>query len=428
MTTNPERQHLIATHLRYVAANSPYYQKLWQGIYTRVDTPITALPVLDLDSYWAANHPDDNQVLTATHLDGPVFKSGGTTGNPKFSFFSNEDWLQMCEAFGAGMRRGGLRPGERIANLFYGGQLYASFLFIGRAIECAGGGVQYPLSGSAPLSEIVKTLQQFRVETLAGVPTTLFSLLPEVAAAPEGTIKLKRFLYGGEAMFPDQIAALRRVIPGCIVQSVGIAGVDYGELGWSEAGAEPGVHRCFDESTVVEILDDEGRPIQEPGEAGELVITNFRRRLMPIVRYPVGDRGAWIDQPGSPSRRFRVLGRSNSCARMGPVSLYADDVQQVLQQITEHTVINFQLVVDHFEQRDRCTLRIAVADPQGVQDGIGERMLRELARERPMISDAVQKGIIHPLAIEWVGPQALTTNARTGKTLRVVDRRMESHT
>src|SRR5690606_4824271 len=123
-----------------------------------------------------------------------------------------------------------------------------------------------------------------------------------------------------------------------------------------------------------------------------------------------------------------VLGRSNSCARMGPVSLYADDVQQVLQQITEHTVINFQLVVDHFEQRDRCTLRIAVADPQGVQDGIGERMLRELERERPMISDAVQKGIIHPLAIEWVGPQALTTNARTGKTLRVVDRRMESHT
>ncbi len=426
MTTLLERQHRLADHLRFVAENSPYYRKLWQGAYGGESTPLTALPVVDLESYWSANTPHENQVLTSEHLNGPVFKSGGTTGNPKFSFYSNDDWRLLCEAFGEAFRRGGLQAGERVANLFYGGQLYASFLFFGRAVECAGVGVQYPLSGSAPVPEIIKTLQQFRIETVAGLPTTLINLLPHLAELPAGAVKLKRFLYGGEAIFPDQIDALHRFFPDCAVQSVGIAGVDYGEMGWSESNAEPGVHRCFDDSTVVEILDDEGLPVEEPGESGELVITNFRRRLMPVVRYPVGDRGVWLDEPGSPSRRFRVLGRSSSCARIGPVSLYVDDVQQVLRQFPEHTVVNFQLVVDHFEQRDRCTVRLAVANPEAVPPGTGLNLMRALELERPMISELVEKGVIHPLVIEWVLPHELVVNTRTGKTLRVLDRRVES--
>ncbi len=421
------RSAALAAHLRFVAKHSPYYRALWKDAIGQADTPLTALPVTELDSYWSANTPADNQVLTSTHLAGPVFKSGGTTGNPKFSFFSNEDWLQLCDAFGAGMRRGGLAPGDRVANLFYGGQLYASFLFIGRAIEQAGCGIQYPLSGSAPVPEIIKTLQQFQIDTLAGVPTSLLALLPELADAQPGSIKLRRFLYGGEAMFPDQIEALRRVLSACEVQSVGIAGVDYGELGWSEAGTELGVHRVYDDSTVLEILDENGNPQEQPGASGELFLTNFRRRLMPVIRYPVGDRGAWIDPPGTPARRFRVLGRSNSCARIGPVSLYVEDIQNVLKQAgSAPDFINFQLRIDHLQQRDRCTLRIAVAQPGQVPCGLDERIRAALAVVRPMFAEMADKGIIHPLTLEWVLPDQMAINSRTGKTMRVVDSRMDA--
>lgn len=418
----------LTAHLRFVADHSPYYRRLWNdAMANRAGTPLTALPLTELDTYWAANTPTDNQVLTGPQLEGPVFKSGGTTGNPKFSFFSNQDWLQLCDAFGKGMRRGGLKPGERVANMFYGGQLYASFLFIGRAVEQAGVGIQYPLSGSAPASEIIKTLQQFEIDTLAGVPTSLLTLLPEFAATQPGSIRLRRFLYGGEAMFPDQIEALHRVLPGCAVQSVGIAGVDYGELGWSEAGSEPGVHRSFDDSTVLEILDDQGRPIDEPGVSGEIYVSNFRRRLMPVIRYPVGDRGTWIDPPGTAARRFRVLGRSNNCARIGPVSLYVEDIRTVLGSISKTPdFINFQLVVDHVQQRDRCTLRIAVAEPDQVPATLSDAIRNALAEQRPMLAELAGKGVIHPLEVEWLRPDALTINPRTGKMLRVVDIRMEA--
>lgn len=421
------RSTALTAHLKFIAEHSPYYGALWKGVMGQSVTPLTALPVTDLDSYWSANTPTNNQVLTGPHLAGPVFKSGGTTGNPKFSFFSNEDWLQLCDAFGSGMRRGGLVNGERVANLFYGGQLYASFLFIGRAIEQAGYGIQYPLSGSAPVPEIIKTLQQFQIDTLAGVPTSLLALLPELAAAEAGSIKLRRFLYGGEAMFPDQITALHRVLPACEVQSVGIAGVDYGELGWSEAGSELGVHRVYDDSTVLEILDENGDPIEQPGISGELILSNFRRRLMPVIRYPVGDRGVWIDPPGTPGRRFRVLGRSNNCARIGPVSLYIEDIQNVLTQVgTTRDFINFQLQIDHFQQRDRCTLRIAVALPDQIPASLSETIRGALALERPMFEELVCKEIIHPLAVEWVTPNDLAINPRTGKMLRVVDIRMDA--
>lgn len=418
----------LAPHLRFVAAHSPYYRALWGDAPARTtDTPLAALPLTDLDSYWHANTPLDSQVLTAAQADGPVFKSGGTTGNPKFSFFSNQDWQRFCADFGAGMRRGGLAPGERVANLFYGGQLYASFLFIGRAIEEAGCGIQYPLAGFAPAEEILKTLKQFRIGTLAGVPTSLLALLPELAATEPGSIRLTRFLYGGEAMFADQIEALHRVMPQCIVQSVGIAGVDYGELGWSEAGSEPGVHRCFDDSTVLEILDEQGQTVQEAGISGELVISNFRRRLMPVVRYPVGDRGLWVDPPGTPGRRFRVLGRSNNCARIGPVSLYVEDIQSILKRVSVgQDVISFQIQIDHSEQRDRCTVRVAVTHPDAIPAQAGDALRRALTEERPMFTELVDKGIIHPLAVEWVTPGTMTTNPRTGKTLRVIDRRLEA--
>ena len=418
----------LAAHLRFVAAHSPHYRKHWGPIVGKTaDTPLSALPPTDLETYWHSNTPLDSQVLTAPHADGPVFKSGGTTGNPKFSFFSNEDWRTFCTVFGAGMRRGGLQSGERVANLFYGGQLYASFLLIGRAVEEAGGGVQYPLSGAAPADEVIKTLKQFRIGTLAGVPTSLMSLLPALAQAEAGTIHLTRFLYGGEAMFPDQVDALRQVLPGCTVQSIGIAGVDYGEMGWSQPGGEHGVHHCFDESTVLEILDEAGRPLDEPGVSGELLITNFRRRLMPVIRYPVGDRGMWIDPPGTPARRFRVLGRSNNCARVGPVSLYVEDIQNILSQVSAgQAFIGFQMQIDHAAQRDRCTLRIAVSRPQEVASSLTDAICRALAKERPMYSELVDQGVIHPLAVEWVTPNQMASNPRTGKTPRVLDRRLPS--
>lgn len=420
-----DHQSALNEHLTFVREHSAYYREAWAKVWKDGDPPppLTMLPVTDHGSFWEANTPLDNRVLTGPHKDGVVFKSGGTTGNPKFSYFSNADWANFCRVFGKGMQRGGLRAGERVANIFYGGQLYASLLFVGRSIEESGVGVCFPIAGMASPEEILTVLKEFAIDTVAGVPTSIMNLVP-LLAAERDALSVTRFLYGGEAMYPDQVAALQRALPGCCVQSVGIAGVDYGEMGWVDDSCEPGVHRSYDESTVLELLDDDHQPIHDPDMDGALHITNFQRRLMPIIRYPVGDRAVWMDPPGTPMRRFRVLGRTDTGARIGPMTLYTEDLQRVLTAAARETdFIAFQLIIDHVDQRDRGTVRVAVADPSALPAGVTDAVMAKLYEERPMYPDAIEKGIVHPPVIEWVTPDGMLTNPRTGKLMRVLDRR-----
>jgi phenylacetate-CoA ligase len=91
--------------------HSPYYKNLYKDVGTFTD--LSQLPILDSAAFWKANTIKDNQVLTGPQTSGIVFKSGGTTGSPKFSFFSLEEWELFTHAFGEGMRKGGLKPGEK---------------------------------------------------------------------------------------------------------------------------------------------------------------------------------------------------------------------------------------------------------------------------------------------------------------------------
>ena len=423
-----EQGDLLKAHLVFVYENSPFYHDLWQSSWLPSGPPrLHDLPLVDSKAYWEANRIEQNRLLTAPLAGAKVFKSGGTTGSPKFSYFSNADWKNFCTMFGEALRLGGMRADERVANLFYGGQLYASLLFISRSMEESGLGVGFPISGSASTEEVIRTLQEFKIDTIAGVPTTMMSLLPELAKLDPSTLAIKRFIFGGENMYPDQIKSLQQVLPGCEVRSIGIAGVDYGEMGFVDDSCEAGVHRTLEQTTVLELIDEAGLPIEEIGVEGKLYITNFQRKLMPIVRYPVGDKAMWLDPPGEAGRRFKLLGRSEEAARVGPMTLYLDDIHQIVHKVVgAHNPIAFQLIIQHFDEKDQACLRIAVAEPSQLPSGLTDLLVETLIQQRKLYVDLLAKAVIHPYVIEWVRPDALITNPRTGKLLRVVDQRFKA--
>ena len=51
------------------------------------------------------------------------------------------------------------------------------------------------------------------------------------------------------------------------------------------------------------------------------------------------------------------------------------------------------------------------------------RIRKAFEDERPMFRDSAQSGIIHGLAVQWVSPEELIVNSRTGKLKRVIDER-----
>lgn len=399
---------------------SPFYRNLYKDIGSFTD--ISHLPVLDSADFWKANTIKNNRVLTGPHVNGIVFKSGGTTGNPKFSFFSLEEWELFTYAFGEGMRKGGLEPGEKIANMFYAGDLYASFMFISKSIEKSNSDVvHFPLSGGADFNHIVETINSFEITTWAGVPTSMMKL--SEYAQENKLHPPQKILFGGESMYEDQINFIKSVFPYVHIQSIGYASVDGGLLGYLDESCSIQEHRVFSDYTIMEILDEDTLDvIHEPGRAGKMFLTNLTRTLMPIIRYPVGDKAMWIDDVSvAYQRKFKILGRSEEGARVGPATVYYEDVNQLLN--TFHDIIHikgFQLRLVHFEAKDQLIIRIASAKPS---PNIIAQITAYIYQERELIKKLVAEKLIHPILVEFVPMSDLDTNTRTGKLKRIIDAR-----
>ncbi|MER6522162.1 phenylacetate--CoA ligase family protein [Streptomyces sp. NPDC001553] len=410
--------------VRFARDCSPFYADLYADLPPEVNS-LTDLPVVDQNAFWAANTLHDNRVLTAPLAEAVVYKTGGTTGTPRFSCYTREEWSEFVTAFGAGLVDAGLRPGHRVADLFYAGELYASFLFVLDSLAHAPvSNVRLPIGGGAPLESTVSALQDFGAHVVAGTPTTLCRLAEHLTSTGRRLPQVELLFFGGEALFSDQRRLLAVAFPNAEPRSLGYASVDGGLLGRPVAGPDTRTHRPFTPHTVVEILDETtGEPIREAGRPGRVVVTQLFRSLMPVIRYPAGDRAEWTDTEGG---AFRVLGRAEEGVRVGPVSLYWDDATNAVAEAdTGGLVTGTQLVVRRWEGRDGLILRLATApehDP-GTLEVLAKAVVEGLNTARPLYPDSVAAGFVHPLGVECTRHRDLVVNSRSGKLVRVLDER-----
>ncbi|MFE3866423.1 phenylacetate--CoA ligase family protein [Streptomyces goshikiensis] len=410
--------------VRFARDHSPFYADIYAGLPLDVDR-LSDLPVVDQNAFWAANTLRDNRVLTAPLSEAVVFKTGGTTGTPRFSCYTREEWREFVTAFGHGLVDAGLRAGHRVADLFYAGELYASFVFVLDSLAHAPvANVRLPIGGAAPMEPTVVALRDFTADVVAGTPTTLCRLAEHLVSTGDQLPQVELLLFGGEALFADQRRLLAAAFPRAVYRSLGYASVDAGLLGRPVSTQDPRTHRPFDPHTVVEILDETtNEPIREAGRPGRVVVTQLYRRLMPIIRYPAGDRAEWT---GSEGGSFRILGRTDEGVRVGPVSLYwKDATNAVAEADTEDLVTGMQLVVRRWEGRDGLVLRLATATCHAPSclALLAEKIITELNATRPFYPHSATMGFVHPLLVEWTSHRDLVVNTRSGKLVRVLDER-----
>jgi len=416
--------------LKTIIANakslSPFYKNLYKEINSIGNLILADLPLIEQKSFWEANKIKDNQLLTGDLSDGIVFKSGGTTGDPKFSAYTKMEWETMTGTFGTHFGENGLNNGDRVANLFYVGQLYASFIFLSDTIErCPVDVTIFPISGSAPPEFILNTLKDFDINVVLCVPTTIMTLADYVSANKIEGIHLEKIYFGGETMYEDQRQHLKEVFPGVEIRSVGYASVDAGLLGFADDTCDYNEHRQFDNHHIIEIIDEQsGKPIIKPNIKGKIYSTNLSRLLMPIIRYPVGDNGFWVEDEGSKNRKFKILGRSEEGARIGPITFYMEDLLHILKKFeSEFSYSNTQMIINHYDHKDGLTIKIAVQEKPEKTDDITDRLIKAIYKERHMFEEEIAKNKIHPIKIEWCHSDELEINTRTGKLLQIIDKR-----
>jgi phenylacetate-coenzyme A ligase PaaK-like adenylate-forming protein len=405
----------------FARRNSPFYAELYRDLPDDVKS-LTDVPVIDQAAFWAANQWDDNRLLTGPLTDAGVYTSGGTTGAPKVSPWTRTEHFDSTSACGAGMVTAGLKPGQRVANLFFAGGLYGSFLYIEASLHNAPvENVRLPVGGHIDNAEIAELVANLGVNVLAGLPMKLAGVAEAVIEAGTRADTVELLLFAGDLLFDDVRPVLTNAFPHAKVSSLGYSTGDAGLVGTPVPGNDVRVHEPVADRTIVEILDvASDEPITEPGVRGRIVVTNLFRTLLPIIRYPVGDLAEWVDDE---CRRFRLVGRNHEGARVAYVAMpYADVHTALMAADPDHVMTGMQLIERRWDGKDGLILRLASTRGKPSAE-LDRHLLDAVYRSRPLYQATVDEGHVHPIEIEWVRTDGLATNARTGKVIQVLDER-----
>lgn len=342
-----------------------------------------------------------------------------------------------------------------MANLFYAGDLYGSFLlhilsvFHMPLLPGLHGSIQLPIAGHVSIASMAGYMVELDATVVLGTVTTMCKIAEhllqtdattgaraQAAAAANIAKHVRLLLFAGEPLFDDQMLVLRAAFPHAEVRSLVYGSMDSGAIGLPPTGldgsflpsspdfVDPRLHVANRENgLVLEIITADGRVTAEAGEVGSLVVTNLRRRLQPVVRYPSGDLGCWVDYK---SGLFRLLGRDRTALRIGPVSLDFVHLRQVVGSTLgpDRPIAALQARVSRRDAKDLLTVLVAYKPAGQAQESrLAAEVAAALDEARPMFREHVEAGLINPLAVEFVTTGALAVNERTGKIADVLDMR-----
>lgn len=230
--------------------------------------------------------------------------ASGTTSEPKLSLYSGSELNSVGRQLAHGMELSGVEQGDRIANLFYAGELYGSFLLHVLSISNLPA-VQIPIAGHVSVESMIHYVLEFSATAVLGTVTTMCKIAEQLQKDKKCAPSVRTLLFSGEAMYPDQIGILKLGFPNATPRSFVYGTIDSGVIGLPTEDTDQRVHKVNRPFIHMEIVSDDGEVIEKSGVAGKVIVTNLERRLLPVVRYPCGDRAMWIDYG---EKKFRLLG------------------------------------------------------------------------------------------------------------------------
>ena len=354
------------------------------------------------------------------------FRSGGSSGAPKLSAFTWDDYHEHMRSGAEGLIAAGFVPGtDRAMNLFFGGQLYGGFLSFFSALETLKA-VQYPMAAQDDHAMVARSVVEHRADTLFGMPNYLLRVFAEGADVLREYRGVRKVFFGGEHFPERQQAWLREEFGVELIRSAAYGSVDAGPLGYQCPDAPARVHHLFSGLQTLEILAmDEDRPAPA-GEAGRLVFTGHTRRGQRLDRYEIGDLGRWVDGDcpcGRRTPRFELLGRFGDIFRSGSHFLNYRRFVSVAEEAFGHRGA-LQVLLDEDDNGESLTVRL---------EQCGGALPEAAAAARMFLADyvelaaAVLRDRLVTLQVEQAPAEAFERTPGSGKLLAVVDRRIRNN-
>jgi phenylacetate-coenzyme A ligase PaaK-like adenylate-forming protein len=271
---------------------------------------------------------------------------------------------------------------------------------------------------------MVKYLCTFQPNTLFGLPSTLTSLL-NYCLENKVNLHIEKIFYAGEHMPPAMVDHFQKHWGVTGVHSAGYASADAGIIGYQCACQSGGEHHVFSDLVILELLSEEGKIIQNPGEEGEIVVTSLYRKYMPIVRYRTGDLGSYSDRPcacGRQDRVFHMIGRCDDRLQIGGARIFVQDLDKLLHKYEMLTGI-YQFVPQYREQSEFLQVCIECRGGQEFPSRLVAEFQKEFYQIFSDLSLSISQEWIAEAEILFVPECTIPRVPRTQKVKLIDDRR-----
>ena len=282
--------------------------------------------------YTANNVPQYAQVFASP---GPIYEPG----------FEVADFWRFARALYAA----GFRAGDLVHNTFSYHFTPAGKMFdnAAAALGCA------VIPAGVGQTELqAQTIADLRPSAYAGTPSFLKIILEKADELGLDASSITKGQVGGEALpAPLREGFAERGID--VLQNYGTA--DLGLIAF-ESSAREGL--IIDEGVYVEIVRPGTGELVEPGEVGEVVVTNLGREY-PLIRFATGDLSAFMTGTspcGRTNQRIKGwMGRADQTAKVRGMFIHPEQIDKVIKRHGE--IARARLIIDWIDQADQITLR-----------------------------------------------------------------------
>lgn len=347
------------------------------------------------------------------------FQSGGTSGKPKLAAFSYADYHLQMQTAADGILAAGLDPNKDcVMNLLYAGNLYGGFHCYSTVLDKLEVR-QLPMAGPsiADLPFVARIIVDQGVNTLIGMPNTLFLLFSQQKELLSEYRGIKKIFYGGEFMGAGQ-RALYEEMGVELIRSAMYGSVDAGILGYACTHTVEGTFHLITETQALEILELEADIPVKDNQVGRLIFSS-NREAQPLSRYEIGDIGRWITSPcscGSTQPTFELLGRIGDVIKIGT---YLIDCNKIKTWIEQHTAYQGMLQIRlDYNLTDKERMTLCFSETPSLSKSALKQGLTKYYKE---LLESIEDEL---LIIDFEYNIPLTQNQHSGKFPLIIDLRL----
>lgn len=366
------------------------------------------------------NKEDFQAMVVPMEYAALTFRSGGSSGDPKFSRFTYSDYHAQMRLAGFGLVAAGLDPkSDRCMNLFFGGGLYGGFVSFFSVLESIGA-IQFPMAALPDHKSVGEAIITHQANTLLGMPSYLVQLF----AANDELFKkhrvVKKVFYGGEHFQEAQKNFLKQTYGVELIHSAAYGSVDAGPLGYQCTHMSGSEHHLHTDAHIFEVV---AMDKDEPAPMGRLLVTTKLREGQHIERYDLGDLVRVLPGPcgcGRVGLKVELLGRHGDVVRVGAAFFNYARIARVLAEETGYSGELQMKILPPSSAMDKEQMVFVIDKSSTLTD---QQIESVLLKHEPDFFEAVKQDRVLSWSVERVNSHEMERVAGSGKLKHIVDRR-----